>query len=217
MNAIDVQGLTKRYGRTEALRGVDLSVPEGCLFGLLGPNGAGKTTLIRTLVGALRPTGGSVRVLGLEPLRQRWQLRQQIGYVPQSPALYEDLSARDNVAFFGSAHLSHGLRKRIEEVLLLTDLANKADYPVHALSGGMKNRVSLAAALVHQPRILFLDEPTAGVDPYLRARLWELFKKLASEGTTILISTHLMDEAMLCDRVAILLGVRWSPIHHLVS
>ena len=205
MTAIEVQGLTKLYGRTEALRGIDLAVPEGCLFGLLGPNGAGKTTLIKALVGALRPSGGSVRVLGLDPLRQRRQLRQQIGYMPQSPALYEDLSARGNIAFFGGAHMSHGLDKRVEEVLELTDLIGRADDPVHTLSGGMKNRVSLAAALVHSPRVLFLDEPTAGVDPHLRARFWELFRRLTSEGTTVLISTHLMDEAMLCDRLAILL------------
>ncbi|WP_241215255.1 ABC transporter ATP-binding protein [Thermobaculum terrenum] len=205
MTAIEVQGLTKLYGRTEALRGIDLAVPEGCLFGLLGPNGAGKTTLIKALVGALRPSGGSVRVLGLDPLRQRRQLRQQIGYMPQSPALYEDLSARGNIAFFGGAHMSHGLDKRVEEVLELTDLTGRADDPVHTLSGGMKNRVSLAAALVHSPRVLFLDEPTAGVDPHLRARFWELFRRLTSEGTTVLISTHLMDEAMLCDRLAILL------------
>ena len=205
MTAIEVQGLTKLYGRTEALRGIDLAVPEGCLFGLLGPNGAGKTTLIKALVGALRPSGGSVRVLGLDPLRQRRQLRQQIGYMPQSPALYEDLSARGNIAFFGGAHMSHGLDKRVEEVLELTDLIGRADDPVHTLSGGMKNRVSLATALVHSPRVLFLDEPTAGVDPHLRARFWELFRRLTSEGTTVLISTHLMDEAMLCDRLAILL------------
>ncbi|HEY8489406.1 MAG TPA: ABC transporter ATP-binding protein [Dehalococcoidia bacterium] len=204
MTAVEVTGLTKRYGGTEALRGVDLAVPEGCLFGLLGPNGAGKSTLIRTLVGALRPTDGRVRVLGLEPLKQRWELRRQIGYMPQSPALYEDLSARDNVLFFGGAHGRDGLAERAAEVLALTDLAGRAGDPVHTFSGGMKNRVSLAAALVHRPRVLFLDEPTAGVDPYLRVRFWDLFRRLASEGVTIFISTHLMDEAMLCDRVAIL-------------
>jgi ABC-2 type transport system ATP-binding protein len=204
MAAIEVARLSKRYGATEALRGVDLCVPEGCLFGLLGPNGAGKSTLIRALVGSLRPTEGSVRVLGLEPLRQRQELRQQIGYMSQSPALYEDLSARDNIAFFGGAHVGTSLDDHVEEILRLTDLADRADDRVHSLSGGMKSRVSLAAALVHHPRVLFLDEPTAGVDPYLRSRFWKLFRRLTSEGVTIFLSTHLMDEAMLCDRVAIL-------------
>lgn len=204
MAAVKVAGLTKRYGAIEALRGIDLNVPEGALYALLGPNGAGKSTLIRALVGALRPTSGSVRVLGLDPLKQRGGLRRQIGYMSQSAALYEDLSARDNVAFFGGAHGAEGLAARVEDVLRLTDLVGRADDRVHTFSGGMKSRVSLAAALVHQPRVLLLDEPTAGVDPHLRARFWALFRELTSDGVTILISTHLMDEAMLCDRVAIL-------------
>lgn len=204
MDAVEVTGLAKRYGRTEALRGVDLRVSEGSVFGLVGPNGAGKTTLIKALVGALRPSEGEVRVLGLRPLKDRSELRQRIGYMPQSPALYEDLSARDNVEFFGAAHRTPELRKRTEEVLDLTDLTSRARSPVHTLSGGMKRRVSLACALVHGPRVIFLDEPTAAVDPQLRSRLWRTFRELAGEGVTLFISTHLMDEAMLCDRVSIL-------------
>ncbi len=203
-NAIEVTGLTKNYGAFEALRGVDLIVPEGALFGLLGPNGAGKSTLIKALVGALRPSGGRVRVLGLDPLRERAALRRQIGYMPQSPALYEDLSARDNVAFFGSAHDTTDLRCRADEVLEFTDLGARAGESVGRFSGGMKRRVSLAAALVGRPRMLFLDEPTAAVDPGLRARFWEQFRALAARGVTLFISTHLMDEALLCDRVAVL-------------
>jgi ABC-2 type transport system ATP-binding protein len=204
MYAIEVAGLAKRYGKIEALRGVDLAVPEGAVFGLVGPNGAGKTTLIKTLVGALRLSSGEVRVLGLEPLKYRSELRQYIGYMPQFPALYEDLSARDNIEFFGAAHRAPDLREKVENVLRLTELTARANDPVHTLSGGMKRRVSLAGALVHQPKMLFLDEPTAAVDPQLRSRLWETFRKLAKSGVTLFISTHLMDEAMLCNRVAIL-------------
>ena len=201
---IEVAGLAKRYGKIEALRGVDLAVPEGAVFGLVGPNGAGKTTLIKTLVGALRPSDGEVRVLGLEPLKDRSELRQCIGYMPQFPALYEDLSARDNIEFFGAAHRAPDLREKVEDVLRLTELTARANDPLHTLSGGMKRRVSLAGALVHRPKMLFLDEPTAAVDPQLRSRLWETFRKLAKSGVTLFISTHLMDEAMLCNRVAIL-------------
>ncbi len=204
MDAIEVEGLVKRYGKIEALRGVDLRVPEGAVFGLVGPNGAGKTTLIKALVGALRPAEGRVRVLRLEPVKDRSELRQQIGYMPQFPALYGDLSAQDNVEFFGAAHRAPDLRKKVEDVFRLTDLTTRAKDPVHTLSGGMKRRVSLACALVHRPEMLFLDEPTAAVDPQLRSRLWTTFRKLAKGGVTLFISTHLMDEAMLCDRVAIL-------------
>jgi ABC-2 type transport system ATP-binding protein len=204
MNAIEVSGLVKKYGRFEALRGVDLSVGRGEVFGLVGPNGAGKTTLIKALVGALRPSGGGMRVMGLNPLQDRAELRRRIGYMPQGPALYEDLSARGNVAFFGAAHRTEKLRKRVDEVLQFTDLSERADDPVHTFSGGMKRRVSLACALVHGPEVIFLDEPTAAVDPQLRSRFWKTFRELAGSGTTLFISTHLMDEAVLCDRIAIL-------------
>jgi ABC-2 type transport system ATP-binding protein len=206
MDAVEVTGLVKRYGKVEALGGVDLRVPAGTVFGLVGPNGAGKTTLIKALVGSLRPTEGTVAVSGLDPLRSKSRVRQRIGYMPQSPALYDDLSARDNVAFFGAAHHIPNLRKRVAEVLEFTDLADRARDPVHTLSGGMRRRVSLACALVHRPDVLFLDEPTAAVDPRLRSRLWTAFRKLAEEGATLFISTHLMDEAMLCDRVSVLRG-----------
>lgn len=204
MDAIEVEGLVKRYGKIEALRGVDLRVQQGAVFGLVGPNGAGKTTLIKALVGALRPTEGRARVLGLDPLKDRAELRQQIGYMPQSPVLYDDLPARDNIRFFGAAHGPSNLRRRVEEVLEFTDLAARARDPVYTFSGGMKHRVSLACGLVHQPRILFLDEPSAGVDPQLRSRFWKQFRELAKGGTTLFISTHLMEEATLCDRIAII-------------
>jgi len=204
VNSIEVSGLTKRYGRVEALGGTDLSVGRGEVFGLVGPNGAGKTTLIKGLVGALRPSGGTARVMGLNPLKDRAELRQRIGYMPQGAALYEDLSARDNVGFFGAAHRAPDLKKKVDEVMHFTDLSGRADDPVHTFSGGMKRRVSLACALVHRPEVIFLDEPTAAVDPQLRSRFWKTFRELAGDGATLFISTHLMDEAMLCDRIAIL-------------
>jgi ABC-2 type transport system ATP-binding protein len=203
MAAVDVHGVTKRYASIEALRGVDLTVPEGCVFGLLGPNGAGKSTLIKALVGSLRPTTGQVRTLGLDPLRDRAALRQQIGYMPQSPALYGDLSARDNVSFFAAAHGTPDLDRRVDEVLAFTELGARAREPVRQFSGGMQRRLSLACALAHRPRMLLLDEPTAAVDPALRARFWQSFRALAADGATLLISTHLMDEALLCDLVAV--------------
>ena len=204
MNSIEVSGLTKRYGRVEALGGADLSVGRGEVFGLVGPNGAGKTTLIKGLVGALRPSSGTARVMGLNPLEDRAELRQRIGYMPQGAALYEDLSARDNVGFFGAAHRTPDLKKKVDEIMHFSELSGRADDPVHTFSGGMKRRVSLACALVHRPEVIFLDEPTAAVDPQLRSRLWKTFRELARGGATLFISTHLMDEAMLCDRITIL-------------
>jgi ABC-2 type transport system ATP-binding protein len=140
----------------------------------------------------------------LNPLEDRAELRQRIGYMPQGPALYEDLTARGNVGFFGAAHRTPDLKKKVDEVMHFADLSGRADDPVHTFSGGMKRRVSLACALLHRPEVIFLDEPTAAVDPQLRSRFWKTFRELAGEGTTLFISTHLMEEAMLCDRIAIL-------------
>ena len=202
--AINVKGLEKSYGKVQALRGVDLQVQRGTIFGLVGPNGAGKTTLIKALVGALKPTGGTIRVLGMDPLDQRWALRREIGYMPQSTALYEDLSARANILFFNQAQPIEHLAEKVDEILIFTELSDRADDHITTFSGGMKKRVSLACALVHQPAIIILDEPTAAVDPHLRFRMWNLFRELASQGKTLFISTHLMEEATLCDRVAVL-------------
>lgn len=204
MNAISITALVKSYGKVTALQGIDLAVPQGMIYGVVGPNGAGKTTLIKTLVGVARPTSGTARVLELDPLNDKWALRKQIGYMPQDAALYETLSARDNITFLGKAQSVEELDQKVDEVIAFTELASRARDPIHTFSGGMKKRVSLACALIHQPKVLFLDEPTAAVDPQLRARSWALFRKLAKNGTTLFISTHLMDEALLCDRVTIL-------------
>lgn len=202
--AVEVSGLKKLYGKIAALDNVDLRINSGTIFGLVGPNGAGKTTLIKALVGALKPTAGTVQVLGLDPIQQRWELRRQIGYMPQSVALYNDLSARANISFFSRSQPVPDLQKKIGQILKFTEIDDRADDPLSTFSGGMQKRVSFACALVHQPRIIMLDEPTAAVDPHLRYRMWQLFRKLAAQGATLIISTHMMEEAILCDRVAVL-------------
>ena len=202
--AVEIEKLGKRYGRIEALHSVTAVVRQGEIFGLLGPNGAGKTTLIRLLTGSSRPSAGVVRVFGLDPVRESRAVRRQIGYMPQAPALYEDLSPRDNIRFFGQAHDLDALEQRITELMDLSGLRARERDLVYTFSGGMKQRVSLACALVHKPRLLLLDEPTAGVDPRLRADFWRHFRELARGGVTLLISTHQMDEALLCDRLAVL-------------
>lgn len=202
--AIAVAGVRKRYGRIDALQGVTLRVGQGEIFGLLGANGAGKSTLIKILIGSSRPSAGDVSVLGLNPTTQAPALRRQIGYMPQAPALYDDLSPRDNVRFFAQAHGLDRLDERIDEVLAFTNLRAREHDPVYGFSGGLKQRVSLACALIHQPRALLLDEPTAGIDPKLREAFWQHFRDLAASGVTLLISTHLMDEALYCDRLAIM-------------
>lgn len=203
-NAVDIENLSKDYGKLRALNNIMLNVPPGTIYGLIGPNGAGKTTLIKTLVGAVKQDNGSVKVLGLDPLRDKWKLRKQIGYMPQSPALYDDLSAKDNLLFFGSAQNTANLKQKANEILEFAELSNRANDLVRNFSGGMKKRVSLCCALIHQPKIVFLDEPTAAIDPHLKLESWKLFRKLADKGVTLFISTHLMDEALLCDKVAIL-------------
>jgi ABC-2 type transport system ATP-binding protein len=202
--SIHIQNLHKYFGKVQALKDVNLTVDSGQIYGLLGPNGAGKTTLIRLLIGATKPTSGDLSVLSLNPGKQKRALRQKIGYMPQSPALYEDLSPADNIRFFGRAHQTGKLSKRVDEVLEFVGLSQRAHDPVYKFSGGMKQRVSLACALVHQPQMLFLDEPTSGIDPKLREAFWEHFRGLTATGVTIIVSTHQMDEALYCDKLAIL-------------
>lgn len=204
MAIIKINKLCKNFGDVEALKNLSLDVEAGQILGLLGPNGAGKSTLIKALVGGVRPTTGSVEVFGKNPLRERKQLAHKFGYMPQAACLYEDLTVRENVRFFAKLHSKLNTNKPIDEILDFLGMGEKKDQRVSNLSGGMKTRVSLACAMIHEPEILFLDEPTAGLDPSLKRSLWELFKKQSSRGKTLFISTHLMDEALLCDNLAIL-------------
>ena len=202
--AIFVEHLTKSYGSIQALRNVSLTVPPGQIVGLVGPNGAGKTTLMKAVIGALTPDQGTVRVLGLNPLTDRWPLRVKLGYMPQEPALYDDLSALENIVFYAKLHQVPPPRSRAQTLFTELDLIKRANSLVHTLSGGMQKRVSLACTLVHEPPLLILDEPTAALDPLLKRHLWARFKELVAGGRTLLISTHLIDEAMLCDAVGLM-------------
>ncbi len=202
--AVHVEALSKKYKQVQALYNVHLKIEPGQIFGLLGPNGAGKTTLIRLLVGAIKSSSGHCSVLGLDPIKNKSRLRRQIGYMPQEPALYDDLSARDNIRFFGNAHQVENITQKVNTVIEFVGLTDRANDPVYTFSGGMKQRVSLACSLVHQPQILFLDEPTSGIDPQLREAFWQHFRTLCEEGKTIIISTHQMDEATHCNTLAIL-------------
>lgn len=204
MTAITVDHLSKSYGPVRALCYVHAEIPAGQITGLLGPNGAGKTTLIKAIVGALQPSAGSIRVLGHDPLADRWTLRQKLGYMPQEAALYDDLSALENVSFYAKLHRVSDPRGRAIAALKELDLGDRLSSPVHTLSGGMQKRVSLACTLVHDPPLLILDEPTAGLDPLLKRHLWAHFRELAATGRTFFISTHLIDEAMLCNTVILL-------------
>jgi ABC-2 type transport system ATP-binding protein len=195
---VETRDLSKHFGALRAVDGVSLQVPAGEIYGLLGPNGAGKTTLIRMLMGLLQATSGAASVLGQTMPHKA--ILAQVGYMTQSSALYEDLTVRQNIAFF--AEMCGGVsRARVDEVIALVDLAARATSSVRTLSGGMRQRTSLACALVHSPRLLLLDEPTVGVDPQLRAIFWAYFRQLASTGVTLIVSSHVMDEAERCDRL----------------
>jgi ABC-2 type transport system ATP-binding protein len=197
---VQAERLSKHFGPIRAVDGLDLAVRPGEIYGLLGPNGSGKTTLIRLLIGLLKPTAGRATLLGR--LMPDKAVLAQVGYMTQAHALYSDLTVRDNVAFFAEmCGLARADRERIDEALALTELTDRARSPVRTLSGGLKQRTSLACALVHGPRVLLLDEPTVGVDPQLRAAFWAYFRRLAREGVTLILSSHVMDEAARCDRL----------------
>ena len=206
--AIKVDNLSFNYKNIKAVDQLSLEVPRGISFGVLGPNGSGKTTLIRLLVGLLRPQSGTIRTLGRPPSRQ---MSRHMGYMPQLASLYAELSIAQNVDFFARIY---GLmdkakrRKQVDEAIKLVELWSRRRDSVQKLSGGMKQRVSLACAIVHRPPLLFLDEPTVGVDPKLRVTFWEYFERLTRRGVTIIISSHTMDDAAHCDRLAFLRGGR---------
>lgn len=197
--AIDVQSVTKRFGDLTALDSVTLRVPRGEVYGLLGPNGSGKTTLIRALVGLVEPDAGSVTVLGQH--LPNLGVLGRVGYMTQQAALYPDLSVEENVRFFAAIN---GGESRVREALDFVELWPRRASVVSTLSGGMRTRCSLACALVHGPDLLLLDEPTVGVDPQLRIQLWDRFQRMADEGTSILVSSHVMDEAERCRRLGLI-------------
>lgn len=205
---IRAEGLRKRFGKHAALDGLSLSVPRGQLYGLAGPNGAGKTTLIRTLCGLLRPDEGEAHLLGWRMPNTR--VRSQLGYMPQDFAVYEDLSVMQNLEFFGELYnlrRAH-VRERAYELLDLVQLSDRRRDRVGTLSGGMRRRVSLAISLLHKPRLAFLDEPTAGVDPKLRRSFWDYFSALAEQDVTLVVTTHLVEEAQRCHMVGFLMAGR---------
>lgn len=204
--AIQAQGLTKRFGSLTAVNAVDLNVPAGQIYGFLGPNGCGKSTTIRMLCGLLTPSAGSATVLGLDTRKEAEALKQKIGYMTQKFSLFEDLTVKENLDFVSTIYtLSAKTRKaRVIELLEEFNLSDRSKQYAGTLSGGQKQRLALSAATLHRPSILFLDEPTSAVDPQNRRDFWETLFELAEQGTTILVSTHYMDEAARCHNLAIL-------------
>jgi len=206
-SVLEVIDVHKRFGPVEALRGVSLSVDEGEMFGLLGPNGAGKTTLLNILACLMDPSSGSARLFGKPLVRDDLSLRRAIGFATQDVSLYGELSARENLKFFGKLYGMHGaeLTNRVNEVLEFTALKDRADDRVTTFSGGMRRRLNLGVAVVHRPRILFLDEPTTGVDPQSRNHIFAEVRSLNTAGVNVIYTSHYMEEVQaLCPRIAIL-------------
>lgn len=199
--AIQIQAMSVTFGSGfPALKNISVDLPAGRIIGFIGPSGAGKTTLIRSIVGRQKVTKGTVRVFGLPTGSAA--LRQQIGYMPQEKAVYPDLTVRQNLRYF--ATMRGAGAKQVETVLKETGLSRQADQLVATLSGGQKSRVSLSIALLGSPKLLVLDEPTVGVDPVLRRQLWQLFRRLAASGSTLIVSSHVMDEAGRCDHLLLI-------------
>ena len=199
-----VEQLVKQFGKLRAVNKLNMTIFTGETYGLIGPNGSGKTTLIRMLVGLVRPTSGTIRIMGERMPSAK--VSPHLGYMTQLSALYLDLTAKENLQFFCNIYGLHGKEqnRRIQEILERVDLADRANDVVGNFSGGMKQRLSLACALVHQPRLAVLDEPTVGVDPELRRSFWDYFAQLNKEGVTIIVSTHHLDEASRCTRLGLM-------------
>ncbi|MDP3046710.1 MAG: ABC transporter ATP-binding protein [Chloroflexota bacterium] len=208
--AIEMSGLTKRFGQLTAVDQLDLVVKRGSIFGLVGPDGAGKTTTLRMLCGALVPTAGTARVAGFDVVRQTELARLQLGYMPQSFSLYPDLSVQENLEFFADVYeVPRALRQaRMDKLLEFSRLAGFRGRRAEHLSGGMKKKLALACTLIHEPRVLLLDEPTTGVDPVSRRELWHILYELLRSGVTTVVTTPYMDEAERCNRVGFLMAGR---------
>jgi ABC-2 type transport system ATP-binding protein len=204
--SIVAEGLVKRFGAFTAVDHVNLRIARGEIIGFLGPNGAGKSTTIRMLCGLLRPTEGRASVAGFDVMREPERLREHIGYMSQKFSLYGDLTVVENLRFFGGIYKvpKASLQERIRFAVAMAGLAGHEDSLVSTLAGGWKQRLALGAAILHQPPILFLDEPTSGVDPQSRRRFWDLIHMMANDGITVVVSTHYMDEAEYCHRVALI-------------
>jgi len=205
---IVTQGLSRSFGHLQAVKDVSLTIYRGEIFGVLGPNGAGKSTTIRMLCGILDPTGGSGRVVGYDVATEAERIKTRIGYMTQRFSLYEDLTVQENLRFYAGLYgvPRGGRRARVEQAINRAGLGDRRDQLAGTLSGGWKQRVAIASATLHEPPLLFLDEPTAGVDPVSRREFWDLIHRLADEGTTILVTTHYMDEAERCHRLAFIFG-----------
>ncbi|HAJ77124.1 MAG: ABC transporter ATP-binding protein [Gammaproteobacteria bacterium] len=203
---MSASGLTRRFGSLVAVNDVDLEIPTGSIYGFLGPNGSGKSTTIRMLCGLLTPSAGTASVLGMDTRKDSEKLKQQIGYMTQKFSLYDDLTVRENLQFVSEIYAVPRRQRRLraDELLHEYKLVNRMKQRAGTLSGGQKQRLSLAAATLHKPRMLFLDEPTSAVDPQNRRDFWEKLFELAEQGITILVSTHYMDEAERCHKLAIL-------------
>ncbi|WP_323762051.1 ABC transporter ATP-binding protein [Maricaulis sp.] len=200
--AINVQGLSKSFGGTRVVDGFDMQVPPGKIYGFLGPNGSGKTTTIRMMCGLLKPDGGGGTALGLDIIRESREIKARVGYMTQRFSLYGDLTVRENLTFMARLHALPKVRNVVDQALDEYDLAPRAKQLAGNLSGGWKQRLALAAASLHAPGLLLLDEPTAGVDPKARRDFWDRIRRLARQGVTVLVSTHYMDEAVQCDNIA---------------
>ena len=199
--AIDVHGLTKRFGHKTAVDAVDIAVPEGQVWGFLGPNGSGKTTTIRMLCGLLKPDAGSGTCLGYDVRSQAESIKRSVGYMTQRFSFWEDLSIRENLEFVARIYEVPERKQKVDATIARLGLQERQHQLAGELSGGWKQRLALAACMIHEPRLLLLDEPTAGVDPQARREFWEEIHHLSQSGLTVLVSTHYMDEAERCDRV----------------
>jgi ABC-2 type transport system ATP-binding protein len=199
---IEVSGLTKKFGERRVVDDFEISVPKGAIYGFLGPNGSGKTTTIRMLCGLLTPDGGTGTCLGFDIRTEAARIKENVGYMTQKFSLYEDLTIRENLDFVARMYRMNRRKARVEAALEELGLADRAKQLAGTLSGGWKQRLALAACLLHEPKLLLLDEPTAGVDPKARRDFWDEIRRLAGRGVTVLVSTHYMDEAVQCDFIA---------------